>query len=303
MTRDGGGDLKVWLDARRLEVEETLAKLLPARSDLALPVHLAMEEALLGPGKRMRPLLCLAVGEIYRVDGTRLLAPAAAIEMVHAASLVLDDLPCMDDAPVRRGRPASHVAHGEASAILAAFALLNRAFGILAGEGDAGGMPEKTRALVGRRFAEAIGTDGLIGGQCADLALSKTGSSSADFHTLEFVHSRKTGSLFVVSAEIGALLGGATHEELESLRAFARNLGLAFQITDDLIDATGDASTAGKPVRADAKRDSFVTLSGVAGARTLVQELTATALDALAPFGRRGDRLRELAAYLAARDR
>jgi len=222
---------------------------------------------------------------------------------VHAASLVLDDLPCMDNAPVRRGRPASHVAHGEASAILAAFALLNRAFGVLAGEGDAGGMPERIRALVGRRFAEAIGTDGLIAGQCADLALSKPGSILTGFHTLEFIHSRKTGSLFVVSAEIGALLGGATDDELVALRAFARNLGLAFQITDDLIDATGDASTAGKPVRADAKRDSFVTLSGVAGARTLVQELTATALDALAPFGRRGDRLRELAGYLAARDR
>ena len=311
MTRDGAGDLKVWLGARRLEVEETLAKLLPARSELALPVHLAMEGALLGPGKRMRPLLCLAVGEIYRVDDARILPPAAAIEMVHAASLVLDDLPCMDDAPVRRGRPASHVAHGEAAAILAAFALLNRAFGILAGEGDVGGMSEKIRALVGRRFAEAIGTDGLIGGQCADLALSKPGSIHAKegetipagFDALEFIHSRKTGSLFVVSAEIGALLGGATDDELEALRAFARNIGLAFQITDDLIDATGDSSTAGKPVRVDAKRDSFVTLSGDSGARTLVQELTTTALDALALFGRRGDRLRELAAYLAARDR
>jgi len=298
-------DLEAWLDARRLEVEQTLAKLLPARSELALPVHLAMEEALLGPGKRMRPLLCLAVGEIYRVDDARILPPAAAIEMVHAASLVLDDLPCMDDAPVRRGRPATHVAHGEAAAILAAFALLNRAFGILAGEGDRSGTSERIRMLIARGAAVAIGTDGLIGGQCADLALSRPGSIGAkdaamigaDLDTLEFIHSRKTGSLFVACAEIGAHLGGATADEIEALRAYARNLGLAFQIIDDLIDATDDAPAAGE------QRGSFVTLSGVEGARTLATELTGSALQALVPFGRRGDRLRALAEHLASRNR
>ncbi len=303
--------LGAWLVARRLLVDEALAQMLPPRAVLAAAVHDAMEDALLGSGKRMRPLLCLAVGEIYRVDDARILPPAAAVEMVHAASLVLDDLPCMDDAAVRRGRPASHVAHGEAAAILASFALLNRAFGILAGEGDAGGTSEKTRALIARRVAQAVGTDGLIGGQCADLALSRPGSIGrkdpgtirADLDTMETIHSRKTGSLFVASAEIGAHLGGATADELESLRAYARNLGLAFQIIDDLIDATGDASAAGKPVRADAPRGSFVTLSGIDGARTLAAELTGAALAAIVPFGRRGDRLRALAHHLASRDR
>jgi geranylgeranyl pyrophosphate synthase len=203
------------------------------------------------------------------------------------------------------------VAHGEAAAILAAFALLTRAFGILAGEGDATATPDRIRALIARRAADAIGSGGLIGGQCADLALSRPGSIpgidpqtiEADLDTLESIHARKTGSLFVASAEIGALLGGATAEELEALRAYARNLGLAFQITDDLIDAIGDASIAGKPVRADAPRGSFATLSGIDGARTLAAELTGAALAAIAPFGRRGDRLRALAEHLAVRDR
>jgi geranylgeranyl pyrophosphate synthase len=226
--------------------------------------------------------------------------------MVHAASLVLDDLPCMDGAATRRGRPTCHVLFGEATAILAGFGLLNRAFAVLAGDGAPGATRDRLRALLARRLAAAIGTDGLIGGQTADLEAARGGGAAGhppDLRTLEFIHSHKTGSLFIASAEVGAHLSGATPREVDALASYARNLGLAFQITDDLIDAVGEERAAGKPVRSDARRTTFVTLCGVEGARALATELTATAVSCLAPFGRRARRLEELARLLEVRDR
>lgn len=291
-----------WLEETRAAVDARLPSLLPERQPEAGPVHDAMAGALLSPGKRIRPALALAVGRIYRADEERLMAPACAVEMVHAASLILDDLPCMDDSPLRRGRPACHVEFGEATAILAAIGLLTRAFGLVAGEGGDRGR-ERLRAAVARRLAAAIGPDGVIGGQHADLELEKRGAAVADLEMLEFVHSHKTGSLFVASAEMAAELSGATAEEMEALATFARNVGLAFQITDDLIDAAGSQEAAGKPVRADAGRPTFVTLCGIEGARTLAGELVETSIRLLDPFGRRAAPLAELARFIAARDR
>src|SRR5262249_2742197 len=157
---------------------------------------------------------------------------------------ILDDLPCMDDAPLRRGRPSCHVAFGESTAILAAIGLLTEAFGRVAADSGAAGR-ERLRCAVARRLSGAIGVDGVIGGEYGDLALaSAPASGEEDLARLEFIHSHKTGSLFIASAEMGAELSGATEDEMASLGAYARNLGLAFQITDDLIDAVGDAATA-----------------------------------------------------------
>jgi len=298
--------LEEWLRSWRERIDEALPALLPARHETAGPVHDAMAYALLAPGKRIRPTLTLAVGEMYRVDPRRLLPAACAIEMVHASSLILDDLPCMDDAPLRRGRPACHKVFPEATAILAAIGLLNHAYALLAGEADGDGTRDRLRAILARRLATAIGPDGVIGGQVADLEASRTPPDEgrpADLPTLEFIHSHKTGSLFIASAEVGGWLSGATPEELESLSSYAKNLGLAFQITDDLIDAVGDEATAGKPVRADTGKANFVALCGVDGARTLAGELIDTAVASLATFGRRAARLRELAEFIGARDR
>src|SRR5688572_19304264 len=173
--------------------------------------------------------------------------------MVHTASLILDDLPSMDDARTRRGRPACHVAHGEATAILAAFALLNRAFEIL-GEGWPGGPDAAVRAGLARDLARAVGLDGMIAGQAADLRAT---DRQVDFGTLEFIHSRKTGALFMVSAAMGAAAAGASAAEVAALTAYAKNLGLAFQIVDDLIDATGRSGEAGKDVGQDLKKTTF----------------------------------------------
>jgi len=305
-SRTEAAPLETWLTSWRDVIDRALPGLLPPREELAGSVHDAMVYMLLSPGKRIRPTLTMAVGEMYRLEPRRLLPTACAIEMVHTSSLILDDLPCMDDARLRRGRAACHEAYGEATSILAAVGLLNHAYAILAGgmRGAADATRDRLRAIVARRLAAAIGLDGVIGGQAADLeAARRGGASGSDLVALEFIHSHKTGSLFIASAEVAAHLSAATPAELQALMDYAKNLGLAFQITDDLIDATGDAKTAGKPVRADAGRPTFVSLCGVEGARTLAGELVGTAIESLAAFGRRAERLRELARFVASRDR
>ena len=245
------------------------------------------------PSKHVRPVLTLLSVEICGGDASRAVPVAAVIELVHASSLILDDLPSMDDAPLRRGKPANHRQHGEAMAILAAFGLLNMAFGTLAREYE-----PALAARLASLIAGAVGLDGLIGGQALDLRAT---DQQISFETLERIHRGKTGALFSASAVAGALVAAATSEDIARLDAFARNLGLAFQIVDDLLDVQGDPAETGKAVRADLKKTTFVSFSGVAGARQLAGELCLTADRALAPFGRRADRLRDLSAFVAAR--
>jgi geranylgeranyl diphosphate synthase type II len=256
-------------------------------------VHESMAYTLLAPSKRVRPVLTLLTAELCGGSRAHALASAVAVEMVHASSLILDDLPSMDDAPLRRGVMSNHRKFGEAIAILAAFALLNEAFGTIAQSYDA----EPAKRL-GRLFSEAVGPRGLVGGQAADLLAT---DAVIGFEMLERIHRGKTGALFVAAANAGAITAGAGDGELQSLTAFAKNLGLAFQIIDDLLDVEGDPSETGKAVRADARKTTFVSFSGVAGARQLAGELCETADRALQPFGRAADRLRELSAFVASR--
>ena len=296
----GGGPftaLEATLEDRRLQVEEALRRLLlPGR---APAVQAALEDSLFAPAKRLRPIVSLMVAEVFRADPRRVLPAGGAIEMVHTASLILDDLPSMDDARARRGRAACHVAHGEATAILAAFALLNRAYEILA-EGWPDGPDAALRAEIARDLARAVGLDGLIAGQSEDLRLT---DRVIDFQTLEFIHSRKTGALFTASGAMGAAAARASAAETAAVRAYAKNLGLAFQIVDDLIDVTGAAAEAGKDVGQDLKKTTFVSFSGVDGARQLAAELVHTSEEALRGFGPRAQPLRDLARYVVARKR
>jgi geranylgeranyl diphosphate synthase type II len=199
----------------------------------------------------------------------------------------------MDDAPLRRGRPTNHLQYGEAIAILAAFGLLDVAFGSLARRYDS-----ELAARLSTLLSDAVGPDGLIGGQALDLLATE---QEISFETLERIHRGKTGALFIVCATAGAVTAGAPAESITALGAFAKNLGLAFQIVDDLLDVEGETEETGKVVRADARKTTFVSFSGVQGARTLATELCHTADRALAPFGRRADRLRELSAFVAGR--
>jgi geranylgeranyl diphosphate synthase type II len=287
--------LEAALEARRLQVEAALRRL--HQGGHAPGVAAAIEHSLFAPAKRLRPILSLLVADVLRGDVEQVLPPACAIEMVHTASLILDDLPCMDDATSRRGRPACHVVHGEATAILAAFALQNRAFAILA-EGWPGGPGAETRAAVARDLSQAVGLEGMIAGQAQDLAGT---DRIIDFPTLEFIHSRKTGALFTAAAALGAL--AARPAERAAIISYAKNLGLAFQIVDDLIDVGGAEAEAGKDVGKDLKKTTFVSFSGVEGARDLARELIAAAQEALAGFGPRAQPLRDLARYVVTRGR
>jgi geranylgeranyl diphosphate synthase type II len=287
--------LEAALEARRLQVEAALRRL--HQGGHAPGVAAAIEHSLFAPAKRLRPILSLLVADVLRGDVEQVLPPACAIEMVHTASLILDDLPCMDDATSRRGRPACHVVHGEATAILAAFALQNRAFAILA-EGWPGGPGAETRAAVARDLSLAVGLEGMIAGQAQDLAGT---DRIIDFPTLEFIHSRKTGALFTAAAALGAL--AARPGERAAIISYAKNLGLAFQIVDDLIDVGGAEAEAGKDVGKDLKKTTFVSFSGVEGARDLARELIGAAQEALAGFGPRAQPLRDLARYVVTRGR
>lgn len=282
---------------RRRQVEEALLRL--KGSGRAPAVQAALEDSLLAPAKRLRPIVSLMVADVFRADPRRILPAGCAVEMVHTASLILDDLPSMDDARARRGRPACHVTHGEATAILAAFALLNRAYEILA-EGWPDGPEPAVRVTLARDLAAAVGLDGMIAGQSEDLRLT---DRAIDFQTLEFIHSRKTGALFTCAAALGAEGARATPTETAAVSTYAKNLGLAFQIVDDLIDVTEEAATAGKDVGQDLKKTTFVSFSGVAGARELAAELVAASEESLRGFGPRAQPLRDLARYVVARRR
>jgi farnesyl diphosphate synthase len=271
--------------SERPGLEDELRRALPETSPTSLAR--AVSDAVLSPGKRFRPLVALAAGELASAPVETARAVAVATEFVHAASLVLDDLPSMDDARRRRGRPALHLVHGTATAELVAVLLVARAFELV---GGAAGASPATRARLTRELAQAV--EACCSGQADDLAARPDALRLED---LEAIHARKTGALFVAAVRGGAIAGGAREAELEALTRFARNLGLAFQITDDLLDLEGDAEVMGKDRGRDGHRANFARLLGAESSRRLVEELSAAAVEALGPLGRRGRILADLA--------
>ncbi|MBX5476617.1 MAG: polyprenyl synthetase family protein [Clostridia bacterium] len=263
-----------------------------------------MRHAVLGGGKRLRPALVLAAHAAVGGDAdTRPLAleAAATVELVHAYSLVHDDLPAMDNADTRHGLPAVHRAFGEATAILAGDALLALAFEWLA----SAPWPDAAVGLRAvRELAAGAGHAGMVGGQQLDL--DQTGPDTIASETeVRTLHAMKTGALFRAAVVLGGLAGGATEDHLEALAAFARPFGLAFQAIDDVLDVVGDASVLGKAVGADrdAGKTTFVDLYGVDGARQRAREAVEDALACLRPFGERAAALAALARFVVDRDR
>lgn len=253
-------------------INDRLAGLLPlAPGGAASPNPLipSMRHALLGPGKRVRALLAWQAGRDLRADDGAALDAGCAVEMLHAASLVFDDLPAMDDAALRRGQPATHVVHGQATAMLAAVSLIAQAFGLVNGLGQ---LPAEARCAMVGVLAETVGSEGMAAGQLGDMTPL---SCPADLRRLEQVGERKTGSLFVAAVELGALAGQADAAQRARLRRYAQHLGLAFQIADDLMDEDEDAG-----------RDTCVGLLGRAGAQALLrQHLHAARGELLQPRG------------------
>jgi geranylgeranyl diphosphate synthase type II len=284
-------------ETRRALIDRALTEV-AARSGAPAVLDAPLRRALGSAGKRVRGILLIAVGEAFGCRPEKLASAAAAIEMIHASSLILDDLPSMDDAQLRRGAPTLHREFGEDLAILSAVALLNHAYGLVATT-HADLAPRRwPMQQVIQRVVDAVGWDGTVAGEAVDL---HSEGAHLDFDTLEFIHSRKTGTLFVAAAAVGGMLANAHPTALPRIEVFAKNLGLAFQITDDVLDVTSTVATLGKDVGKDEQRLTFVKLAGVEGARKLSQELVDTSMTAIEALGAAAKPLRELAVMV--RDR
>jgi farnesyl diphosphate synthase len=257
-----------------------------------------MRYAALGPGKRLRPFLLIETGRLFDVDRRGLLRAACAIECVHTYSLVHDDLPCMDDDDLRRGRPTVHKAYDEATAVLAGDGLLTFAFELLA---DPATHPDpRTRAALVLALAKASGAHGMVGGQMLDLASE---NAAVDEVRITRLQQLKTGALIAVACEMGALMGHASPDAMHGVMAYAKDLGLAFQIADDLLDVTGDVAEMGKAVGKDAAlgKATFVALLGPERARRQADLLAEQAQGHLQLFGARAEVLRATASYVVER--
>lgn len=288
-----------WMKAVQDGFEQSLAACLPPASELPMRLHEAMRYAALDGGKRVRPLLVFAAGEVFDAEQAVSARSAAAVEMIHAYSLVHDDMPCMDDDALRRGKPTVHVQYDEATALLVGDALQSQAFMVLAeGPGDAARKLGMVRLL-----AQASGSAGMCGGQAIDLASVGLTLSLAQ---LEQMHRLKTGALLRASVLLGAMGGkDLSDNEQEALGAYADAIGLAFQVVDDVLDATADSATLGKTAGKDAADDkpTYVSILGLDASRVLAEKLRNDAHAALVPFGEKARRLRELADLIVQRNK
>lgn len=273
-----------WVAAVQQRTESALDRFLPAESIAPARLHDAMRYAVLGGGKRIRPLLCHAAGALSGATPESLDAAACAVELIHAYSLVHDDLPCMDNDVLRRGKPTLHVQFGEAPALLAGDALQALAFEVLLPEDQS--VEPALAARLCRQLARAAGWDGMAGGQAIDLAGV---GQQLDQASLEDMHRRKTGALLLASVEMGGAAAGASAAQLAAMARYGRALGLAFQVVDDILDVTADSATLGKTAGKDAAADkpTFVSLLGLAAAQAYADDLLAQAHQALDQAGLR----------------
>ncbi|MDC7704271.1 polyprenyl synthetase family protein [Vogesella indigofera] len=292
-------NLVSWMTATQQYVENALEAALPDEQRAPQQLHQAMRYSTLQGGKRVRPLLAFAAGELVAADAANLARVACAVEMIHAYSLVHDDMPCMDDDVLRRGKPTCHVAYDEATALLVGDALQTLAFELLSRPMD-GVLPQQQLTMVAT-LATASGHAGMAGGQAIDLA---SVGRSLNQTELEFMHCMKTGALIRAAVLLGAMCGQPlSAEETDSLDHFAKRMGLAFQVVDDVLDVEADTATLGKTAGKDEANDkpTYVSLMGLQEAKQFARELYNDALAALSPFGDKAARLKQLADYIVAR--
>jgi farnesyl diphosphate synthase len=295
--REASPKLQQAMEECREKVNKTISSLLPETDLAEAPLFDAMRYAALGGGKRLRPFMVLESARVFGVDQGRARRVAAAAEFVHCYSLVHDDLPAMDNADTRRGKAALHKAYDEATAILAGDALLTIAFEILS-DPETHEDPRVRIELVAN-LAGAIGMHGMVGGQMLDLIGEK---KEFDVGTISRLQRMKTGKLIAFCCEAGAILGKANPAHRQSLRNYAHDLGLAFQVTDDLLDVEGTAAETGKPVNQDGKKATFVSTMGVEQARSRAEMLVEQSISHLRVFdGGRVDLLKDLAYYVLER--
>jgi farnesyl diphosphate synthase len=287
-----------WMKNVAAHVEEALGAFLPPAGAVPHKLHEAMRYTVLGGGKRVRPLLVFAAGDLFGADKAALERAACAVEMIHAYSLVHDDMPCMDDDALRRGKPTVHVAYDEATALLVGDALQSQAFLVLA---EGGTVPPARQVAMLRLLAHASGSAGMCGGQAIDL---DSVGLSLTLEQLELMHQLKTGALLRASVVLGALAGGdVSPAHMQALDAYAKAIGLAFQVVDDVLDATADSATLGKTAGKDAaaNKPTYVSILGLEQSRELADKLRNDAHEALVPFGEKAGRLRDIADLIVQR--
>ncbi len=286
-----------YFDADRAEVERALERLLPPGDAPPPIIHQAMRYSVFAGGKRIRPILCLEAARIFSAQPPGILEVACALEFIHTYSLIHDDLPALDNDDLRRGRPTCHKKFGEAMAILAGDALLTRAFQTLS---NAAVEPERRVRIIQEVSAAAGTLDGMVGGQVADLEAE---GKPIGAEMLAYIHRSKTAALIRVAAVAGALAGGAEYEDVERVRRFGEDIGLAFQVVDDILDVEESSATLGKTAGKDEsqKKATYPALYGLDESRRTARELVERAHQELAPFAERSRRLLELADFLIQR--
>ncbi len=290
--------MKAYWDSRKTLIEQALQAELDKTGILDEKLRESMAYSLMAGGKRMRPILLMAAADAVGADGKRFLSVACALEMIHTYSLIHDDLPAMDNDDYRRGRLTNHKVYGDGIAILAGDALLTLAFSVILRQKD---VPSERLLRVVDEISRAAGAEGMVGGQVLDLRAENQNISIQD---LRKIHMGKTGALFRAALRSGAVLGGASAQQLDALTLYAEHFGLAFQITDDILDVVGNAAMIGKPVGSDEKnhKSTYVTLTSLDQARELAQSAAAEAVGALCTFGDEASFLRQLVVHLVARE-
>lgn len=291
--------MKAYMQRKMDLINEQLTKMYPENQALNTALAQSMNYSLMAGGKRLRPILIMAAADALGVDGEKFLRVATSIEFIHTYSLIHDDLPAMDNDDYRRGKLTNHKVFGEDLAILAGDALLTMAFEIIATDRD---IDDQTKVKLITELSIASGAEGMVGGQVIDM---QSENKAIDMTTLKKMHAAKTGALFCAAIRMGAILAGANDKQLADLTQYARQFGLAFQITDDILDVTGDEATIGKPVGSDEKnhKSTYVTLGSLESAKKLAKEAVDRAKEALNEFDDNADFLRSLVDYLITRNK
>ena len=290
------------LDRARALVDAELEHVLPPPGEYPPSIHQAMRYAVFAGGKRLRPILCVEAGRLFDGDSTSLLRLASALELIHAYSLIHDDLPALDNDDLRRGKPTCHRVFGEATAILAGDAMLTLAYETISRAEDAEATGARRRLRIIHELSHAIGTRaGMVGGQVVDL--ENTGRTM-DAATLRYIHSAKTGAFIAAAVRCGVIDANGAEQDLARLTTYGEKVGLAFQIADDLLDVLGSKEGMGKAVRKDGaqRKATYPALHGVEESQRIAAGLVREACEVLAPYGSRAERLREIARFLIARN-
>ena len=298
--REAAPDLKTYLTQKKAMVDAALKDYLPEPEGLTSDLIKAMRYSLFAGGKRLRPILCIAGAEAVGGSGREVLPVACALELIHTYSLIHDDLPLMDDDDLRRGQPTNHKVFGEPVALLAGDGLLTEAFSLMTLPDLSARISPSILLQAIQLIARAAGHEGMVGGQTVDIQWE---GKSADLPVVKFMHTRKTGALITASVASGAMLGGADEAQLRAVTSYGNHIGLAFQISDDILDIEGDSETMGKRAGADEQKGkmTYPAVLGLDESKRIQSELVGAAVQELSEFGSKAEPLRQVAKYIIER--